>query len=487
MSYDMMYSGGAWVAPHAGTMIDVENPATETVVATVPRGDSADVDRAVRDARAALPLWTRTPWRERQVFLRRIAVAIRQQADETAQTIVAELGMPLDATLSVQALEPAAIVDSYADEMERLTWEHHTGNSLIVREPVGVAAAITPWNYPLYQIACKVGAALAAGCTVVLKPSELTPLNAYAFIHAAEKAGLPPGVINLVTGLGSEAGEALVAHPGIDAISFTGSTNAGRQIASVAGSSIKPLMLELGGKSASIVLEGADLEHAVAATLRNCLRNTGQSCSAQTRLLVPRALYDRAVSIAADLARDVVLGDPSVHGDHLGPLVSGTQRDRVRNYIEAGIASGARLVAGGATAPGGLERGYYVRPTVFADVDPFAVIAQEEIFGPVLCIIAHDGPADAVRIANATPYGLSAGIWSGSETEGAELARDVRAGEVQLNGAPFNVRAPFGGVGMSGYGRELGKYGIDEFLTTKAIHLTASVAEQPGSAETQSC
>jgi aldehyde dehydrogenase (NAD+) len=474
MPYDMLYSAGTWVPSHATAVIDVENPATETVIGAVPRGDAADIDRAVSHARAALPDWSRTPWTRRQALLRAIASDLLDQAEHTASTIVAELGMPLDATLSVQAREPAAIFDSYADEMDVMVWEEQIASSLVVREPIGVVAAITPWNYPLYQIACKVGAALAAGCTVVLKPSELTPLNAYALMHAVEKAGLPPGVVNLVTGLGSEAGEALVAHPDVDAVSFTGSTTAGRRIASVAGAALTRLTLELGGKSASVVLDGADLEFAVAATLRNCLRNSGQTCSAHSRLLVPRAQHHKAVEVAADHANQWALGDPTVSGDHLGPLASRTQRDRVRSYIDAGAASGARLVAGGSAVPQGFEQGYYVRPTVFGDVDPASVISQEEIFGPVLCVLAYDGVDDAVRIANSTPYGLSAGVWSGGEAEGLDVARRLSCGEVQINGAPFNVRAPFGGRGLSGYGRELGAYGIEEFLTTKAVHLSTS-------------
>jgi betaine-aldehyde dehydrogenase len=471
--YDMLFSGGTWKPPHGRETIEVENPATEKVIGTVPRGDAADVDRAAGDAREALPRWSKTSWRDRQGYLRLIADALDVEAEEIAQTIVSELGMPLDATLSVQAREPATIFRAYADEMDRLAWENGVANSFIVSEPVGVVGAITPWNYPLYQIACKVGAALAAGCTVVLKPSELTPFNAYALIYAAEKADLPPGVINLVTGLGEEVGEALVAHPEIDLISFTGSTRAGRRIASVAGNALKPVLLELGGKSASIVLEDADFNRAVVETARMCFKNSGQSCSAHTRLLVPRNKCDLATSIADEYARNVLLGDPTAHGDHLGPVVSDHQRKRVRDYIDAGVASGDRLVAGGSAAPKGMERGYYVQPTVFTNVDPRAAIAQEEIFGPVLCILAYDDQADAVRIANSTPYGLSAGVWSGSDSEGVEVSRDLRAGEVFVNGAPFNVQAPFGGVGQSGFGRELGAYGIEEFLVTKAIHLSS--------------
>jgi acyl-CoA reductase-like NAD-dependent aldehyde dehydrogenase len=468
MSYEKIYFG-SWASPHGADVIDVENPATEALIASVPRCDASDIDRAVASARNSLDRWSRTTRSQRQGFLRSMADVLRSHAPENAEIIASELGMPIDAALSVQALEPAVILDNYADEMDELIWEHTLANSLIVKEPVGVVGAITPWNYPLYQIACKVGAALAAGCTVVLKPSELTPLNAYALIAAAETAGLPSGVLNMVTGLGAEVGEALVSHPGVDAISFTGSTAAGRRVAHVASATVKRVSLELGGKSASLILEGASLPLAVAATVRNCFRNSGQSCSSHTRLLVPRCEQEEVIALATACAADVRLGNPMDHGDHLGPLVSSAQRDRVIGYIRAGIGSGARLLIGGEDPPVGHEHGYYVRPTVFADVDPSSTIAQEEIFGPVLCIIPYSSTDEAISIANSTPYGLAAGIWSGSDDEAMRVARLLRAGEVELNGAAFNVRAPFGGFGQSGYGRELGVYGIEEFLAPKAI------------------
>ena len=470
LSYDMLYIAGRWVFPHGDGVIAVENPAAEAVIGSVPQGSAVDVDRAALAARDAFLDWARTPWPRRQELLRSIAAALRESGEKTARTITSELGMPFDACLAVQALEPASILEAYADEMDGIAWEHDIGWSRIVMEPVGVVGAITPWNYPLYQIACKVGGALAAGCTVVLKPSELTPLNAYALIEAAEKAGLPPGVLNLITGHGSEAGEALVRHPGIDAISFTGSTVTGRRVAELASVTLKRVSMELGGKSASIVLEGADLDRAVAGTIRSCFRNSGQSCSSHTRFLIPRRLEGRIMSIISGRAGEVQLGDPAAHGNHLGPLVSGIQRERVTRYIREALASGATLVVGGADPPTGFERGYYVQPTVIVSLDPNAQIAQEEVFGPVLCVIPYDDVADAVRIANGTPYGLSAGVWSATPEEGFEVARLLRAGEVQLNGAPFNIRSPFGGFGLSGYGRELGRYGIEEFLAPKAIH-----------------
>lgn len=468
MSYEQVYFGH-WAPPHGSDAIDVENPATEELVGSVPRGDAIDIDRAVASARRSLGEWTRTSRQEREQLLRSMAEWLRANASETAQIIASELGMPIDAALSVQAVEPAVILENYADEMSTLVWEHALDHSLIVKESIGVVGAITPWNYPLYQIACKVGAALAAGCTVILKPSELTPLNAYALIAAAEHAGLPSGVLSVVTGLGTEAGEALASHVGVDAISFTGSTFTGRRVAELASATVKRVSLELGGKSASIILQDADLERAVSVTLRNCFRNSGQSCSSHTRLLVPRHLQDAIIDLAVEKARQVRLGDPLAHGDHLGPLVSSRQRERVLGYIQAGIQSGARLLIGGVDRPSGLPRGHYVQPTVFANVEPSSTIAQEEIFGPVLCIIPYVGVARAIEIANATPYGLSAGVWSNSPEEAMRVARLLRAGEVEINGAPFNVRAPFGGFGQSGYGRELGVYGIEEFLAPKAI------------------
>ena len=340
MTHDTLYFGH-WTSSHGAGVITVENPATEALIGSVPQGDQVDVDRAVSAARSTFDEWSRTSLRERQQYLRSIARNLRERADSVARIIVSELGMPIDAALSVQAVEPAAILENYANEMTGLVWEHFLDHSLVVKTPVGVVGAITPWNYPLYQIACKVGAALAAGCTVVLKPSELTPLNAYALIAAAESAGLPSGVLSLVTGLGAEAGEALVSHPGVDAISFTGSTRAGRRVARVASGTLKKVSLELGGKSASVVLEGADLERAVLGTIRSCFRNSGQSCSSHTRLLVPRHLQKHVVSLAGEYAAAVQLGDPTEHGDHLGPLISSAQRDRVIGYVRTGIESGA--------------------------------------------------------------------------------------------------------------------------------------------------
>ena len=471
MDFAKLYIDGNWVDPRSDGRIDVLNPATETTVASVPQGTAGDIDRAVAAAARAFPGWSTNPVPDRKRYLQALAGELRRHAATIADTIVAELGMPIDATLDVQALGAAEIMQNYADEMDTVTWEHKLGNSLVVKESVGVVGAITPWNYPLYQIASKVGGALAAGSTVVIKPSELTPLNAYHLAAAAEAVGLPPGVLNVVPGTGPEAGEALAAHPGIDMISLTGSTRSGRRVAELAAPGIKRVGLELGGKSAGIVLDDADLETAVRGVVRNCCRNSGQSCSSQTRLLVPRRLLAQAAEIAAAAARALRLGDPAEHGGHLGPLISAPQRERVRAFIDEAVADGCALVAGGSAAPAGFPVGYYVEPTILHDVDPSAKIAQAEVFGPVLCLLGYQSDEEAVAIANNSRYGLSGGVWSSSSDRALTVARSLRTGEVQLNGAPFNVRAPFGGYKQSGYGRELGPYGIEEYLQTKAIHL----------------
>jgi betaine-aldehyde dehydrogenase len=468
--YSRIYVNGSWVCPTSRATIAVRNSATEEVTAEVARGTAEDIDLAVRAARDALPGWSAAPPAERQRWLRAIAAGIRDAADDIALLLVGELGAPIDVAEGVQTRTAADIIDAYADELDDFAWEHRLGNSLVVREPVGVVGAITPWNYPLYQIACKAGAALAAGCTVVLKPSELAPFNAYALCEVLERIGLTPGVFNMIPGTGTEAGEALAAHGGVDMVSFTGSTRAGHRVSELAAATVKPVSLELGGKSAAIILDDADLPAVVPHVVRHCFRNSGQSCSSHTRMLVPRAWHDRAAGLAGAAAEATVIGDPYQRGSRLGPLVSAAQRDRVRRYIERGIAEGATLVTGGPAAPNGLSRGYYVRPTVFAGVDNAMTIAQEEIFGPVLAIIPYDSEADAVRIANDSSYGLSAGVWSRDASRAEQIARLLRAGEVEINGPPFNLRAPFGGMKQSGHGRELGPYGIEEFLVLKAIH-----------------
>jgi acyl-CoA reductase-like NAD-dependent aldehyde dehydrogenase len=355
--------------------------------------------------------------------------------------------------------------------MAETSWEEEVGNSLIVREPVGVVGAITPWNYPLHQICAKVAPALAAGCTIVVKPSEVAPLNAFLLADVLDELGLPGGTFNLVTGLGPVVGEAMARHPGIDMISFTGSTAAGRRVSEAASATVKRVALELGGKSPNVVLDDAPLEEAITDGVSKCFLNSGQTCSALTRMLVPRERLAEAEQIAKAVAEQFTTGDPFDPGTRLGPLVSDVQRERVRSYIRQGQEEGAKLVAGGADPPEGLERGYFVRPTVFSEVTPEMRIAQEEIFGPVLAIMPYDDEEDAVRIANATIYGLAGGVWSADEERAKRVARRIRTGQVEINGGAFNPLAPFGGYKQSGHGRELGRFGLEEFLQVKSMQL----------------
>ena len=450
--------------------IDAVNPSTEDVVGSVPAGSVEDVDAAVRAARAALSGWADLPPAARAHHLTNLSRALIERADEAAGLIVAELGMPLDATLDVQVHDAANFLRGYADAITTVPWQETISNSTVLREPVGVVAAITPWNYPLYQITAKAGAALAAGCTVVVKPSELAPLSSYVLAQAAIDADLPPGVFNIVMGTGTSVGEALVSHPLVDMVSFTGSTAAGRRVAQLAGAAPKPVSLELGGKSATVVLDDADLERVIPLAVADCFRNSGQACSARTRLLVPAAHADKVAQLAARAAESTQLGAPEDHGDHLGPLVSQAQRDRVRGYIRAGIAEGARLVTGGPEQPAETPLGYYVKPTVFDQVRNDMTMAREEIFGPVLAIIPYQDQAHAVRIANDSAYGLSAAVWSTDQHKALNVARQLDTGEVYVNGGRFNPAAPFGGAKQSGYGRELGMHGILEFTRLKSVH-----------------
>jgi aldehyde dehydrogenase (NAD+) len=379
--------------------------------------------------------------------------------------------MPIALSKMIQAGLPTMSFGSMPQLIDEVVWEERVGNSLVVREPVGVVGAITPWNYPLHQIAAKVAPALAAGCTVVLKPSEVVPLNAFVLAEIMDALGVPPGVFNLVTGYGPVVGEAIAAHGDVDAVSFTGSTRAGRRVSELAAQTVKPVTCELGGKSANVILDDADLQKAVADGVSKCFLNSGQTCSALTRMLVPRERLAEAEQIAAAVAGHFTVGDPFEPESKLGPLVSDVQRERVRGYIAKGVEEGARLVTGGAEAPEGRDRGYFVRPTVFSDVRNDMTIAQEEIFGPVLAIIPYDSEDDAVRIANDSTYGLAGGVWSGSEERAVSVARRIRTGQVEINGAVFNPMAPFGGFKQSGHGRELGRFGLEDFLAVKALQL----------------
>ncbi|HYT10106.1 MAG TPA: aldehyde dehydrogenase family protein, partial [Mycobacteriales bacterium] len=430
-----------------------------------------DVDRAVVAARAAFAGWADTPASERAAALGKVADVLRARRDTTARLIATEVGSPLKFAQSVQAGLPLTVLASYVELLPGWIVEERLGNSLVIREPVGVVAAITPWNYPLHQAVAKVAAALAAGCTVVLKPSEVAPLSAYVLAEAVDEAGLPPGVLNVVPGTGAVAGEALAAHPDVDMVSFTGSTRAGRRVSEVAAGTVKRVALELGGKSANVVLDDADLLAAVKVGLANCYLNAGQTCTALTRMLVPAARHDEAVSLAVAATEKYTVGDPLAEGTRIGPLVSAAQRDRVRGYIARGAEEGAMLATGGVEPPDGLDRGFFVRPTVFAGVRPDATIAQEEIFGPVLSVIPYSSEDEAVEIANATPYGLSGAVWSADRDRAVAVARRLRTGQVDVNGGKFNPLAPFGGYKQSGTGRELGHFGLEEFLEVKSLQL----------------
>ncbi len=468
-AHDGMYIDGAWRPAEGGDAIEVVNPADEQVIGRVPAGGPGDVDAAVSAARAALPGWAATPPAERAARIASLSAELRGRRDEIARTVTAELGSPLSFSEVVSADLPTNVAASYATLLETYSFTERVGNSTVYSEPVGVVAAITPWNYPLHQIVAKVVPALAAGCTVVLKPAEDTPLVAQLFAEAVHEAGFPAGVFNLVTGVGTVAGAALAGHRDVDMVSFTGSTAVGRQIAELAAASIKRVALELGGKSANVILPGADLSRAVNVGIANVFANSGQTCSAWTRMLVDAERYEEAVQLAVKAAAKYVPGDPTEPGVRLGPVVNAKQRDRVRGYIAKGVEEGARLVVGGPEAPEGREAGFFVRPTVFADVTEEMTIAQEEIFGPVICLMRYEDTEDALRIANGTVYGLAGAVWAADEDEAVAFARRMDTGQVDINGGRFNPLAPFGGYKQSGIGRELGSHGLAEFLQTKSL------------------
>jgi len=472
---DKLYIAGQWATPSTQETIDVHSAGTGEVMGKVPAAGARDIDAAVRAARAAFDGWSQLPVARRAEFLAKISAGLKQRLELLATTIAQEVGMPIKLSGRIQAGLPMMTFGNYAKIAGEFSFEEKVGNSLVVRDAVGVVGAITPWNYPLHQIALKVAPALAAGCTVVVKPSEIAPFNAFILADVIHEAGLPPGVFNLVTGYGPVVGEALVKHPEVDMISFTGSTRAGRRISELAAQAVKRVTLELGGKSASIILDDADLPAAVKGTVTNCYLNSGQTCTAFTRMLVPESRYAEAKAIAAEAAGAFTPGDPLLETSRLGPLSSQMQLDRVRGYIQKAIAEGAELVTGGAEPPEGVAPGgYFVRPTVFGKVDPKSTIGQEEVFGPVLSIITYKDEDDAVRIANDTIYGLAGGVWSKDEARAQKVARRMRAGQIDINGAPFNMNAPFGGFKQSGHGREAGKYGLEEFLEYKSLQLKSS-------------
>lgn len=466
-----LFVGGEWVALPSDGGIAVVDPSTGATLGHVPATTAEGVDVAVRAARRAQDAWGATSVEERCAVLDRLADLLEGAADEIGDVIAHEVGMPLPQATAIQATLPVADLRLTARAAREMAFTEEVGPATVVREPAGVVAAITPWNFPLHQIAAKVAPALAAGCTVVLKPSEVAPFNAFLFADLAARAGVPPGVLGLLTGTGPQAGEALVAHPATDVVSFTGSLRGGRRVGALAGEGIKRVCLELGGKSPSVVLDDADLEEAVRDAITRGMLNSGQACNASTRILVPADRLGEAEEIAADAAASIVVGPAFAEGVTMGPVVSEAQRDRVLGFIEDGLAAGGRLVCGGPEPPTGLDRGCFVAPTVFSDVPREARIAREEVFGPVLCLFGHDGEDDAVALANDTPYGLAAELWTADTDRAQRVARRLRAGQVKINGVRTRdtLDAPFGGRGLSGVGRELGRFGIEEFLEVKAV------------------
>ncbi len=467
--YRQFYVGGTWVAPHSRATLAVENPATEQAIAHIALGDAEDVDRAVAAAVAAFPAWSTTSPEERIAHIERLIVAYEARYEEVCQAISLEMGAPIVLAREMQASSAPAHLNGAIDLLRGYAFDERIGDNIVTREAIGVCALIIPWNWPVHQLFCKLAPALAAGCTMVLKPSEVAPLSSYVVAQIIDDAQLPPGVFNLVNGDGPTVGDALARHPDIELVSLTGSTRSGVAVSQAAAETIKRVSLELGGKSADIVLRGANLGDAVTDCMRSLLRNCGQNCNAPSRLLVPRELAESAARLAASLADAAVIGDPADETTALGPLASRAQYERVQQMIQAGIAQGAALIAGGPGKPVGRDTGHFVRPTVFAGVHNDMLIAREEIFGPVLCIIAYDDEEEAVRIANDTRYGLSGYVWGATDAEATRIARRLRTGMVHINGAGMDFRVPYGGYKQSGSGREWGRYGLEEFLELKAM------------------
>jgi acyl-CoA reductase-like NAD-dependent aldehyde dehydrogenase len=465
--YDSHYIDGRWQAAASAEVFPVHDSSTEEVMATVPQGTRAEAEQAVRAARAAFEGWSQLPLETRCAHVERVHAGLQARAEELSVTLAREVGTPLKMARAVQVAGPLSHWSDAARIARAFHWERVLGNSLVVREPIGVVACITPWNFPLNQISAKVAPALAAGCTVVLKPSEVAPVNAMVLAEVVHAAGLPPGVFNLVSGSGPEVGEVLASHPEVDMVSFTGSTRAGRRVGELAAQTIKRVALELGGKSASVVLPDADLEAAVRGSVSAGLFNSGQTCSAHTRLLVPESRLEEVKGLLRAAVARLPLGPSLDEGSRLGPLVSAAQRDRVLGFIEQGLAEGAELIVGGLQRPA-FDRGYFVEPTVLR-VQPGDTLAREEIFGPVLVVLTYRDEDEALRIANDTVFGLGGGVWSRDEARALAFARRMRTGQVDINGAPFNRSAPFGGYRQSGNGRENGEVGFEEFLEYKAI------------------
>ena len=467
--YPSHYINGQWVQAASLETLPVHDSSTEEVMASVPAGTAEEADVAVMAARAAFEGWSALPVETRAAYLDKVAAGIKDRADELAMAIAREVGMPIKMAKAIQVGGPAWHWGNFAKVARGFEWERKVGNSLVVREPIGVVGCITPWNFPLSQITLKIAPAMVAGCTVVLKPSEIAPINAMILAEIIDAAGLPPGVFNLVNGMGPVVGEVLATHPEVDMVSFTGSTRAGKRVSELASQSVKRVALELGGKSASVILDSANFEAAVKGTVGACMLNSGQTCSAHTRMLVPAARYDEVKALAQATIAKFTMGPSLDAASKLGPLVSAMQRDRVLGFIKTGIAEGADVIAGGAEAPT-FAKGYFVQPTILG-IKPTDTLAQEEIFGPVLVVIPYKDEEDALRIANSTIYGLGGAVWAGTDEEAMTVARRMRTGQVDINGGPFNANAPFGGYKQSGNGRENGIYGFEEFLEFKSMQL----------------
>ena len=466
---NQIYINGKWLDSNSDLTIPVLNPTTGGVIANIPAGNVVDANMAVDAAYQAFPAWSRKTSNERADLIDRVAELLLAKSDFFAEMITSEVGMPLKLSKMIQVGNAIASWKHYAQIAREFKYEESVGNSLLVHDPIGVVACITPWNFPLIQITHKIAPALAAGCTVVLKPSELAPLNAIALAQIIHEAGFPPGVFNLLMGNGEDVGEALVSNPKVDMVSFTGSTRAGKRVGAIASQSIKRVALELGGKSSSVVLDDADLTRAIKGTLNSCFLNSGQTCLAHTRLLIPENKYDEAKTIVLAVVEKMKIGDPFTEGTRLGPVISSAQKDRIKNYITTAKKEGAEVIVGEAEIPNELLSGNFVQPTVLGKVKPNDTVAQEEIFGPVLSIITYKDEEEALKIANNTIYGLGGAVWSNDYDRAMQFARHMRTGQVDINGAPFNTLAPFGGYKQSGNGREYGLYGFKEFFEIKSI------------------
>lgn len=468
---DKFYINGEWLAPVGEGVLEVVDASTEEIMGTVPAGVEEDANRAIEAAAAAFETWGMTTPKERQAYLQKLHAAMKARQDELGEVMAGEVGMPLGMAKAIQAGLPLQGVANFIKILDSYEFSDKLGNSEIIKEPVGVVACITPWNYPLHQIMAKVCPALAAGCTVVVKPSEVAPLTAFMLAEMVEEAGFPPGVVNVITGLGPVVGEAMASHPLVDMVSFTGSTRAGKRVSELASHTVKRVVVELGGKSASVILDDADLEDAVRGTVNDCYFNSGQTCAAHTRMLVPEAEYERAAKKAVEVAESLTIGQSHDPKAKLGPVITKTQQERVRSYIRKGVEEGAELLCGGAEQPEDLPTGFFIKPTVFGKVTQDMTIAQEEIFGPVLSILTYKDEEDAIRIANDTVYGLSSGVWSTDSDHAKKVARRLRSGNVIINGGGFNMMAPFGGYKQSGNGREHGPYALDDYLEVKSLQM----------------